>query len=126
MSAVPPIAPSATPPAPPAKPVPNYLAWSITMTVLCFLICCISCYSFPGIVTGIVAIVFASKVNGLLNAGDVEGALRASRSAKIWAWVTTGILILAVVVFLVSLAFIGVDGYMEKIQEIQQQVESAR
>jgi len=51
------------PPAPPASqvhaPVPTYLAWAITVTVLSFLSCCVSCLSFPGLVTGIVAIVFA-------------------------------------------------------------------
>jgi hypothetical protein len=117
---------NATAPLPPATgSVPNHLAWSITVTVLAFFVCCLSCLSFPGIATGIVAIVFASKVNGLLNRGDLEGALRASRTAKIWAWVTTGFLIAGVVFFAISLAVMGVDGYMQQMQQFQQQLESA-
>jgi len=128
MSAVPPIVPpAAVPPplSPPLQPVPNYLAWSITVTVLSFLVCCVSCWSFPGIVTGVVAIVFSSKVNSLLNAGDLDGALRSSKNAKIWSWVTTGILGLAILLFFVTLALVGVDGYLERIHEVQQQFESA-
>jgi hypothetical protein len=137
MSDIPPPPPPAPPPLtdavpPPAPqppigaPIPNYMAWSITMTVLCFLICCMSCYSFPGIVTGIIGIVYAAKVNSLLNAGDIAGATSASRTARILAWVTTAIFALSILIFLASLAFLGMDGYMEKIQEIQQQIESSR
>lgn len=117
---------NATTPLPPASgTVPNHMTWSIIVTVLAFFVCCLSCLSFPGIVTGVVAIVFASKVNGLLNRGDLDGALRASKNARIWAWVTTGFLIAGVVVFALSLAFMGVDGYMQQMQQFQQQLESA-
>jgi interferon-induced transmembrane protein len=116
---------NATAPLPPAPgSIPNHLIWSIVVTILAFFVCCLSCLSFPGIVTGVVAIVFASKVNGLLNQGDLEGARRASKNAKIWAWVTTGFLIAGVVLFVISLAFMGVDGYMEQMQQFQRQIES--
>lgn len=52
--------------------VPNYLVWAILVTLFCFL---------P---TGIVAIVFASQVSSKLAAGDVTGAMEASRKAKMW------------------------------------------
>lgn len=117
---------NATAPLPPVQgSVPNHLIWSIIVTVLAFFVCCLSCLSFPGIVTGIVAIVFASKVNGLLNRGDLEGALRASKNAKIWAWVTTGFLIAGVLLAVISIAVMGVDGYMQQMQQFQQQIESA-
>lgn len=122
MSAVPPIVP---PPVAPTQPIPNHLAWSITMTVLCFLICC-TCYAIPGIVTGIVAIVFSSKVNALLNQGDIAGATRASGNAKVWAWVTTGIFILAIVVSAISFATLGVDGFKAQYEEFQRQIEASR
>lgn len=122
---LPPPAPPA-PPAPPSSPVPTYLAWSITVTVLCFFSCCILCYSLPGIATGVVAIVFASRVNGLLDRGDAIGARRASDTARIWCWVTTAILVLSVVVFFVSLWMMGgVEGYMMQIEELQRQIEAA-
>ncbi|MGH8054995.1 MAG: CD225/dispanin family protein [Stenotrophomonas sp.] len=107
-------------------PIPTHLAWSIVVTVLSFLVCCVSCYSFPGIITGIVAIVYASKVKSLLNAGDLAGAERASRSAKTWSWVTTGILVLAVIIGAISFAYMGSEGYMEQIEQIRRQIEAAQ
>lgn len=118
---------STTTPLPPASgTVPNHLVWSIIATILAFFVCCMSCVSFPGIITGIVAIVFATKVNSLLNQGDLEGARRASKNAKIWAWVTTGLMIFGIVVFVISLMTLGVDGYMQQMEQFQQQIEAAR
>lgn len=51
---------------------PTYMLWAILATVMCCL------------VTGIVAIVFASQVSNKYYAGDFEGAERASRKAQIW------------------------------------------
>ncbi|PPJ44172.1 MULTISPECIES: CD225/dispanin family protein [unclassified Pseudoxanthomonas] len=122
MSSIPPVTP---PPVIEGAPIPSYLAWSITSTVLAFLLCCIVCYSFPGIVTGVVAIVFSTKVGTLLRQGDLDGARAASKNAKIWTWVTAGIIGAAVILFFVSLALMGgVEGYMERIQEFQQQIEA--
>jgi len=52
--------------------VPNYLVQSILVTLCCCL---------P---LGIVGIINASKVNGLLASGDYDGAVRASEEAKKW------------------------------------------
>lgn len=117
---------SATQPLPPApSAVPNHLVWSSITTALSFFVCCLSCVSFFGIATGIVAIVYGSKVNRLLGVGDLEGARAASNTAKIWAWVTTGLLIAGVLLFFVSLATLGVDGYMQQMQQFQHQMEQA-
>jgi len=69
------------PPDPPgaASPPANYLVQSILVTLCCCQI------------PGIVAIVYAAQVNGLLAAGNVSGAQRASRLAYIWCWVAFGI-----------------------------------
>ena len=64
--------------APSSEHVPSHLAPAILVTLLC-------CLPF-----GIVAIVFAAQVNGKLQAGDYEGALRASNNAKTWCWVSFG------------------------------------
>ena len=111
MSAVPPIAPSAPPP---AQPIPNYLAWSIISTVLGLCLCC------PALITGIVAIVFSSKVNALLAQGDLDGARRASANAKTWCWVTTGLAILGLVLNIIMLATGGMQSYMDYMQQMQQ------
>lgn len=56
-------------------PMPsNHLAMAIITTILCCL---------PA---GIVSIIYASQVNTKYNAGDYEGAVRASKNAKTW-WI---------------------------------------
>ena len=67
--------------------VPNHLVWAIAATICCCL---------P---TGIVAIVYAAQVNGKLAAGDYDGALSASNSAKTWCWVSLGLGIASLVVW---------------------------
>jgi uncharacterized membrane protein len=52
--------------------IPTYLWQSICVTLFCCLI------------GGIVAIVHAAKVEGLKNAGDINGAMEASNKAKTW------------------------------------------
>ena len=60
----------------PPPNVPNYLVQSILVTLFC-------CLPF-----GIVAIVFASQVNGKLQAGDIQGAMHASKQAKMWCTIS--------------------------------------
>ncbi|KRG37755.1 hypothetical protein ARC20_16135 [Stenotrophomonas panacihumi] len=108
MSAVPPVAPPPT-----VQPIPNYLAWSIISTVLGFCLCC------PALITGIVAIVFSSKVNSLLAQGDLDGARAASNNAKTWCWVTTALAIVGLVINIVALATGGMSSYMEAMQQMQ-------
>lgn len=56
--------------------IPNYLAFSIVVTILC-------CMPF-----GIPAIVYSSQVNTKLLQGDVNGAKDSSNKAKIWCIVS--------------------------------------
>lgn len=58
--------------------IPNYLIQSVLVTLCC-------CLPF-----GIVAIVYSAQVNPKLAAGDMAGALEASRKAKMWAWISFG------------------------------------
>ncbi|HEX9629019.1 MAG TPA: CD225/dispanin family protein [Pyrinomonadaceae bacterium] len=63
------------PPPPPIDApanVPNYLVPAILATLFCCL---------P---VGIVSIVFATQVNSKVAAGDMQGAMAASKSAKLW------------------------------------------
>ena len=103
-------------PPPSAKadaPVPNHLAWAIIATVLATCLCC------PLGLVGIVAIVFAAKVNNLLAAGDFEGAQRASANAKTWCWVATALAIIGVVFNAIYFAMGGAAAYMEMLQQYQ-------
>lgn len=77
----------------PRPQIPNYLAQSILVTLLC-------CWPF-----GIPAIVYSTQVNSKLNAGDVAGAMKASDNAKTWAWVAFGGgLLVFVVAFFMGMA----------------------
>ena len=63
----------------PLPVVPNYLAQAILVTLFC-------CVPF-----GIVGIVYAAQVNGKLVAGDYAGAVEDSRKARTWCWLSFGI-----------------------------------
>jgi hypothetical protein len=82
---------------PPGATVPNYLVFAILATVLC----CIP--------TGIAAIVYAAQVNGKLQAGDYAGAQAASNNAKMWCWISLG-LGLAVMLIWVLMFMAGIVG----------------
>ena len=62
----------------PQTPPPNYLVFAILTTIFCCQI------------LGIVSIVFAAQVNSRWNSGDIQGALDASKNAKLWAWIAFG------------------------------------
>lgn len=62
----------------PQTPPPNYLVFGILTTIFCCQI------------LGIVSIVFAAQVNSRWNSGDLQGALDASKNAKLWAWIAFG------------------------------------
>lgn len=66
----PPVTPAG--PSPAGADIPSYLWQSIVVTLLC-------CQIF-----GIIAIVFAARVDGLKRAGDLAGAREASDKAKTW------------------------------------------
>lgn len=120
MSTPPPFQPapppmSSTPPGAGGVPVPNYLAWSIAITVVSLCVCCII-----GTIPGIVAIVFSSKVNGALDRGDFAEAQRASASAKLWCWITTGLCALGLLINIGVMATGGMARYTEQLQQLEQ------
>ncbi len=79
----------------PQMPPPNYLVFAILTTIFCCQI------------LGIVSIVFAAQVNSKWYSGDYQGALNASKNAKLWAWVAFGSgIIIAISITLLS--FIGI------------------
>jgi hypothetical protein len=69
-----------TPPASSGTPttVPNYLIPAIIS-----LFCC-----WP---LAIVAIIFAAQVNGKVAAGDIQGAMDASKKAKLFSYISIGL-----------------------------------
>lgn len=74
--------------------IPNYLWQSIVSTILC-------CMPF-----GVVAIVYAAKVDGLVARGDIAGAEAASKSAKTWVTAAVGSWLVIMAIYLI-LVFAG-------------------
>lgn len=83
----PPIAQAYAQVPPPVANIPNYLVQAILVTFFCCL---------P---LGIVSIIFAAQVNSKLAAGDVQGAMEASRQAKLFAWIAFGLGAVFVVIY---------------------------
>ena len=71
---------------------PNYLVQAILVTVFCCL---------P---LGIVAIIFAAQVNTKIGAGDIEGAKKSSKNAKMWSWIAFGLGLVGLVIYVVIVA----------------------
>ncbi len=79
-----------TPPSGPLpRSVPTYLVQAILVTLLC-------CLPF-----GVVAIVYAAQVNSKLGVGDFDGAEEASRKAKKWCWISLGVGLAFMVIYVV-------------------------
>ncbi|MGJ8641932.1 MAG: GYF domain-containing protein [Luteolibacter sp.] len=70
-----------------APDIPSYLVPSIIGTVISAILVLMFCFS-PGVITGIVAIVYGSKVDSLRLQGDLMAATSASKTAKVWMIVT--------------------------------------
>lgn len=74
---------------PAGAPPPNYLIPAILATLFCCL---------PG---GIVAIIFATQVNSKYAAGDIQGAMDASKKAKTFTMISAGIGLVIIVLYLI-------------------------
>lgn len=62
----------------PSDGVPNYMVPAIISTVCCFPL-------------GIISIIFAAQVNGKVAAGDLPGAMDASKKAKMFSYIFIGL-----------------------------------
>ena len=77
--------------------VSNYLVQAI----LCTLFCCLP--------AGIVSIVYAAQVNSKLAVGDRMGAIQSSENAKKWAWVSFGVGMAVLLIYIVIIVAAGVS-----------------
>ncbi len=78
--------------------VPNYLVPAILTTLFC-------CLPF-----GIVAIVYAAQVNSKLEAGNYQGALQASKNARLWCWLSFGVGLAVIVIYILLVVLTIVSG----------------
>ena len=84
-----------TPPSSPGSQssVPNYLIPAIIS-----IFCCMP--------LGIVAVIFATQVNGKVAAGDLAGAADASKKAKLFSFIAIGLGLLAVLLYVIWIVLI--------------------
>lgn len=85
-------------PQPGPERVSNYLGQSITLAVVgtcCWIVP--TAFAIP-------AIVFGTQVNSKLRLGDTLGAAEASRNARIWCWLSFGVLVLMTLVLAAFIA----------------------
>lgn len=85
----------------PGERIPNYLAQSIIVTLLCCL---------P---LGIPAIIYASQVDSKALAGDIQGAWECSRKAKMWCWLSFVIAIFGMVLYVLFTLLAAATGHLE-------------
>lgn len=90
----------------------NNMALSIVGTILgmCSPFCC------PGLILGIVAIVFSSQVKKKFESGDFEGAEKSAKNAKLLALIAIGLGVLGIIYSIFTW-----DQKMEQYQMIMEQ-----
>ena len=99
-----------------AANIPNYLTQAIILTVVSvFLMCLCYCMTVLGAAFGVVAIVYANKVTTYLAVGDLEQASRASSTAKLWCWLSFGVLIVSA---LLGLLIFGAAMFTTLLQDV--------
>jgi len=75
-----------------APAIQTYLVPAILVTLFCFL---------P---TGIAAIVYASQVNSKRSIGDYDGAMRASKQARMWTIISLAVGLVFLVIIIIATA----------------------
>lgn len=102
----------------PSTPPENNMTLAIVGTVLGLCSpCCI------GLITGIIAIVFATQVNTKFNAGDYAGAVSSAKNVKTLSYISIGLGVLGIIITIVQLiSYGGVGGYMEMIEAYQREM----
>ena len=94
----------------PMPAVPDYLVWSIVMTVVSALLAVFCCASLVSTAFGIVGIVKSSSANNKKVIGDYGGAMADAESAKLWLYWSVGVwgfcLIAGIVMKILAIAFL--------------------
>ncbi len=91
----------------------NNMALAITGTILgCCSPCCI------GFILGIVAIIMSTQVKKKFEAGDFDGAEKASKNAQLLSYISIGICVLTLVYYALNW-----DDMQLQIQQMQEQIE---
>lgn len=79
--------------------VPNLLVPSILITIFC-------CWPL-----GIPSIIYAAQVNSKAAAGDLEGAMQAAKTSKMWMGICAGVGVLVGIGYFVLAVAMGLSGH---------------
>lgn len=91
-----------TPPSYRQEPEINWVPY-LVLSIISTVCCCIP--------AGIAAIVFSSKINSEMSAGNIEEARKAAKTAKIWIIVSVVAGALAIILYAIFLAVVGTGTY---------------
>jgi len=101
----------AQPPSGMAQPAPGMASTPLAKQPATYLIPAILSTVFCCIPSGIVAIVYATRVSTLYNAGNIQGALSASKNARLWSIISVGVGLVLGVIYLIAAASSNTSGY---------------
>lgn len=88
--------------------VPDYMVWSIVITIVSLLCCC---YLPVPVVFAIVAIVKSSQANSKKMVGDIVGAMRDANAAKTWLYWAAGLDAAGLVVAIITLIIMAAGNH---------------
>jgi len=86
----------------PAMDVPDYMVWSIVVTVVSFFCCLV------GLAFGIVGIVKSSQANNKRAMGDYQGALQDANAVKTWLYWAVGLDVVGLIATILYFVFVGI------------------
>lgn len=99
-------------------PPQNYMTLAIISTIL-------GCCSFYGLgfIAGLVAIYFASQVNPRFNAGDLIGAEKNSKNARLLSFIALGLMV-AGMLFSLYIVFANPEMFQESQERAREMMEA--
>ncbi len=110
-------------PAPVMPQVPDYKVQSILLIVFSSILCCVDCISILALPFAIVALVHSNKISTHLTLGNPALAQETSKKTKMWCWISFGILLGTILLYIIYLVYLFRSGtyqdLMERIMDMQ-------
>jgi len=95
----------------PVPQIPDYKVQSILLIVFSSILCCFTCISIVALPFAIVALVSSNKVHTHISVGNFDLAMEESKKAKMWCWVSFGILIGALILGIIAYIYLFTSGF---------------
>jgi hypothetical protein len=104
----------------PVSQIPEYKVKSILLIVASSVLCCFTCISIFALPFAIIALVTSNRIQTHVSAGNIELAMEDSKKARMWCWVSFGIIIGAVILAVIWFVYLFTSGmYHEFIEYMQ-------